>query len=357
MAQESDGGQKTEEPSQRRLQRARDEGQVAQSREINTWFLLATSGIIVIFLAPAIGHSLVGLLGAFVDPTRFLSADGILWPAVVADLRAVMAAFVLPMLLLTAAAAAGTLAQIGFVFATDKLGFDVSRVSPLAGFGRLFSFRSLVETLKSLAKMVLVGTVAATMLRGEIMRVPLLGLAPEDLPAEIERLVLRLLLGVLSVLTVLAGADYVYQRLSLLRSLRMTRREVKDELKQSDGDPLIKARLRQIRTERARRRMMAAVPGASVVITNPTHFAVALKYEMGESGAPRVVAKGADLIAQRIRDIATENGVPVMENPPLARALYASVELDREIPPEHYKAVAEVIGYVFRLKGKIRPPT
>ena len=166
---------------------------------------------------------------------------------------------------------------------------------------------------------------------------------------------LRLLLGVLMVLTVLAGADYAYQRLQHMRSLRMSKREVKDEAKQSEGDPMIKGRLRQIRMDRARRRMMAAVPTASVVITNPTHYAVALKYDMGATGAPRVVAKGSDLVALRIREVAAENDVPVVENPPLARALHANVALDAEIPPEHYKAVAEIIGYIFRLKGKIRP--
>ncbi len=130
---------------------------------------------------------------------------------------------------------------------------------------------------------------------------------------------------------------------------------MREEVKQSEGDPLIRARLRQIRMDRTRRRMMAAVPGASVVITNPTHYAVALKYELGAAGAPRLVAKGKDLIALKIREVAAENNVPVIENPPLARALHAGVEIDREIPPEHYKAVAEIIGYVFRLKGKLRP--
>lgn len=171
---------------------------------------------------------------------------------------------------------------------------------------------------------------------------------------EIYRLVLRLLLGVLAVLTVIAVGDYVYQRFSFMKSMRMSKQEVKEEHKQQEGDPMVRARLRQIRMERTRRRMMAAVPGASVVVTNPTHFAVALKYEMGAAGAPRVVAKGADLIAQKIREIAEENDVPIVENPPLARALYAGVEVDQEIPREHYRAVAEIIGYVFRLKGKIK---
>jgi flagellar biosynthetic protein FlhB len=140
-----------------------------------------------------------------------------------------------------------------------------------------------------------------------------------------------------------------------MNSMRMSKQEVKEEYKQQEGDPFMKGKLRQIRTERARRRMMAAVPNASVIVTNPTHFAVALKYEMNSAGAPRLVAKGADLVAARIREVAREHGIPIVENPPVARALYATVELDQEVPPEHYKAVAEIISYVFRLKGKIRP--
>jgi flagellar biosynthetic protein FlhB len=135
----------------------------------------------------------------------------------------------------------------------------------------------------------------------------------------------------------------------------MSKQEVKEEYKQQEGDPFMKGKLRQIRTERARRRMMAAVPNASVIVTNPTHFAVALQYEMNSAGAPRLVAKGADLVAARIREVARAHNIPIVENPPVARALYATVELDQEVPPEHYKAVAEIISYVFRLKGKMRP--
>jgi flagellar biosynthetic protein FlhB len=157
-----------------------------------------------------------------------------------------------------------------------------------------------------------------------------------------------------AVLAGLAVFDYGYQYFDFRKSMRMSKQELKEEYKQTEGDPFIKAKLKQIRQERARKRMMAAVPDASVVITNPTHFAVALKYELGAQGAPKCVAKGADLIAARIREIAQENDVPLVENPPLARALYASVEVDQEIPPEHYKAVAEVISYIFRLKGKLK---
>jgi flagellar biosynthetic protein FlhB len=165
----------------------------------------------------------------------------------------------------------------------------------------------------------------------------------------------RMLVGVLAVVSVIAALDYLYQRFEFTKSMRMSRQELKDELKQTEGDPHVKARLRQIRMERARRRMMAAVPDADVVITNPTHFAVALVYDMETMAAPRLVAKGTDRIALRIREVAEEHDVPVVENPPLARALHAGVELDAEVSPEHYKAVAEVIGYVMRLRGE-RPP-
>jgi flagellar biosynthesis protein FlhB len=356
MAQESDDGSKTEDPSQRKLQHARAQGQIAQSREINTWFMLATSALLLTFFAPSIARTLGRVLGAFADPQRFISADGILWDAVRADLGSVVTAIALPLVILMLSAAAGSLVQTGFVFATEKIGFDLSHISPVAGVMRLFSTRNVVELLKSIAKLLVVVAVSWLLMRGEIDRIALITtLAPEDMLGQISHLVMRLLIGVLVVLSALAGMDYFYQRLNVMRSLRMSKREVRDEMKQSDGDPLIKARLRQIRTERARRRMMAAVPGASVVITNPTHFAVALKYEMGAAGAPRVVAKGADLIAKRIREVAAEHEIPVVENPPLARALFAGVDIDCEILPEYYKAVAEIIGYVFRLKGKIGP--
>jgi flagellar biosynthesis protein FlhB len=355
MSDAFDDGQKTEDPSARKLQRARSQGQVAHSREINTWFMLAAGAGVILFLGPALARSVALELAAFADPARFLAEDGVKWNAVLTPLRHIGTALLVPAVVVMAAALAGNLVQNGLVFATEKIGFNPSHISPIAGFSRLFSFRAMFETLKSLAKVMLVMGVAAMMMRGELDRISLLSMmTAEDIAGEIERLVLKLLLGVLMALSVLAGLDYFYQRLNFLRSLRMSKREVKEENKQSEGDPLIKGRLRQIRMERARRRMMAAVPKASVVITNPTHFAVALKYEMGAAGAPRVVAKGKDLIALRIRDLARENDVPVVENPPLARALHAGVELDHEIPPEHYKAVAEIISYVFRLKGKIR---
>jgi flagellar biosynthetic protein FlhB len=356
MAEEQDSGQQTEEPSQRKLQHARQRGQVAQSREVNTWFMLMAGTGIMLFIAPSAAGKIATTLRLFLDLGRFLNADGIRWNAVEGTLGQLSFILVLPLLVLVIAAVSGTVLQVGLVFATEKIGFDISRISPLGGFKRLFSFRSSIEFFKSLVKVAMVAAVAGWVAFPTVDQLARITREPaEALPSEIEHLILRLLFGVLAIVTVLALFDYVYQRFAFMRSMRMSKQEQKEENKQSEGDPVIKARLRAIRMNRARKRMMAAVPKASVVITNPTHYAVALAYEMGETGAPKVVAKGADLVAQKIREIAKEHDVPIVENPPLARALYASVEVDREIPSEHYKAVAEIISYVFRLKGKLRP--
>ena len=353
---EADDSSKTESPSQRKLTRARNQGQVIQSREINSLFMLSAGAAIMLLIAPSLAGRLDTALARFLDPASLMDGGGVLWGAVGALLWQMASASILPLLLLLAAAIAGSVLQTGLVFATDKIGFDISRLSPLTGLQRLFSLRAVVEFLKNLAKVAAVMAVCGGLIMPELPRLPaLIGMDAGPLAAEILRLLTRLSLGALLLIAGLAALDYGYQRFSFMRQMRMSKQEVKEEHKQSEGDPMIKARLRQIRVERARRRMMAAVPSASVVVTNPTHYAVALKYEMGSKGAPKVVAKGADLIAKRIREIAEENDVPLVENPPLARALYATVDLDHEIPPEHYRAVAEIISYVFRLKGKLHP--
>jgi flagellar biosynthesis protein FlhB len=350
-----DDSQKTEQPSGRKLAKARSQGQVVQSREINSLFMLGTGAGLILFAAPSLAARLNHTLARFLDPATLLDANGIRWHAIELLLRQIGAGFIVPVLLLVVMAIAGSVMQTGFVLATDKIGFDASRLSPISGFERLFSFRGLSEFLKGVIKAAIAAAIAAWLALPEVAHLPLFtSLDAMALMGELRSLILRLTGGVLAFLAVLALLDYGYQRFIFLRSLRMSKQEVKEEHKQSEGDPIVKARLRQIRMERARKRMMAAVPTASVVITNPTHFAVALKYEMGDKGAPRVVAKGADLVAHRIREVARENGVPLVENPPLARALYATVDIDREIPEEHYRAVAEIISYVFRLKGKPR---
>jgi flagellar biosynthetic protein FlhB len=347
---------KTEQPSARKLTRARERGQVIQSREVNSLLMLASGAAVSLLLAPSLVRDLAPALARFLAPAALLSAESVRWEAVRQLLAGIAGALLLPLLLFVGAALAGSLLQTGLVLATEKIGFDLERLSPLAGFRRLFSLRAVLEFLKGVAKALLVAAIAAAVLSPELARLPSLSsLEPQGLAAALHRLLLHLAASVLALTLALAALDYGWQRFSFLQSMRMSKQEVKEEQKQSEGDPMVKARLRQIRMERARKRMMAAVPGASVVVTNPTHYAVALKYEMGAAGAPKVVAKGADLIAQKIREVAEAADVPLVENPPLARALYATVEIDHEIPREHYKAVAEIISYVFRLKGKLRP--
>jgi flagellar biosynthesis protein FlhB len=353
MAEEQDSGQQTEEPSQRKLQDARKRGQVAQSREVNTWFMLMAGAGVVLFMGPAAATNMTTTLRAFFTLQHYLTPDGLNWDSIKATVGQMGFLLVLPLIIFVVAAAAGTLLQTGLIFATEKLGFDLSRISPMGGLKRMFSMKSGIELLKSIAKIAAVAAVAGWMAMPSMGALDYMIREPiEAMPHELYKMMLKLLIGVLGLVTVMAMFDYAYQRFSFMKSMRMSKQEVKEESKQSEGDPIIKARLRAIRMNRARKRMMAAVPKASVVVTNPTHFAVALSYEMGASGAPKVVAKGADLVAFKIREIAQEHDVPIVENPPLARALFANVEIDREIPPEHYKAVAEIISYVFRLKDR-----
>jgi flagellar biosynthetic protein FlhB len=243
------------------------------------------------------------------------------------------------------------LAQSGLIWAPGRVQVDFGKVSPLKGWQRLVSTNALVEFAKSLLKLAAVTAVMATLLIPALAGMetwPAFSLA-----ATVDRatqLLMRLSGAVVAMMTMLAIVDYAYQRFSFLKQMRMTKQELRDEFKQSEGDPVIKSRIRRLRQERVKKRMMAAVPGATVVITNPTHYAIALAYEAETMTAPKVVAKGVDFLAQRIREIALENNVPVIENPPLARALHASVEVDDEIPPQHYQAVAQIIGFVMRAR-------
>jgi flagellar biosynthesis protein FlhB len=356
MAEGADDSQKTEEPSGRKLARARDKGQVVQSREIHNWFMIGTSLGLIYYLSGPAARSITSDLLRYVEMPHQYAANAALWRAVIDTLENVAMTFAVPLALLVVAAIAGTVSQIGLLVAAEKIHPSIGNLSPAKGFSRMFSARGLVEFLKTLLKVVAVAAVAAMMMRPEVDRLPSLsGMDAATLLAELWRLVVRLAFGVFCALTLIAIFDYAYQKFSFTKTMRMSKQEVKEEHKQSEGDPMVRARLRQIRMERARKRMMAAVPSASVVVTNPTHVAVALKYELGGLGAPKVVAKGAELMAQRIREIAREHDVPIVENPPLARALYGSVEVDQEIPAEHYKAVAQIIGYVFRQQGKIKP--
>ena len=343
---------RTEEPTSRRLQQGRERGQVAQSQDVRTWAVLAGGTLALAFVAQAAAERLARNCLRFLDhPERIdigvgQSQAGL--ARVLLDVGWVLAPIILLLLVLGVGSA---LAQSGLIWAPSRIQPDFGKLSPAKGLQRIASLNALTEFVKGLVKL---GVVAAAMTALLIPAVAGLETWPAaSLTATVDRamhLLVRLSGAITALMTILAILDYVYQRFTFMKQMRMTKQELRDELKQSDGDPYIKSRIRRLRQERAKKRMMAAVPGAAVVITNPTHYAVALAYEMETMTAPKVVAKGVDVLARRIREVAEANGVPIFENPPLARALHASVEVDDEIPAEHYQAVAQVIGYVMRAR-------
>jgi flagellar biosynthetic protein FlhB len=350
---DEDQSQKTEEPSQKRLGEAQSKGQVVESQEVSHWFTLAAATLVVGLFGAEIGHRLVTGLTPFLAAPHAMLADSGHLAALFARIGAEIGlVLVPPVVVLVAAALLANRLQHPLVFSLEPLRPKLESLNPLQGLKDLFSSTAAVDLAKSLLKLVLVAAAAAWVLWPERHRVEtVITMELADIVLLVRTLTLRLMIAVLSVLALIAGADYGWTWWRHHKNLRMSKQELKDEQKDAEGDPKIKAKIKQIRIERAQRRMMAEVPKASVVITNPTHFAVALRYE-GGMAAPRLVAKGVDALARRIREVAEANGVPVVENPPVARALHAAVELDQEIPPTFYKAVAEIIGYVMRLQPR-----
>lgn len=351
---EQDDAQRTEDPTPKKLEEARKRGQVPMSKETNTWLMLFISTIVIVAFGPEIASRLTVLLRAFMDQSWQLpgvpGASKVL-RGLTMDVIAIMA---IPLLVLFVAAMAGPFAQVGPLFSPESIKPKLDKLSPIQGFKRLFSKRSFFEFFKGVLKVVIIGIVSYVILK------PYFALLPNiiDMPIalllkEMMGIFIKLMTGILVVLFLLAGMDLLFQRWSHMQQMRMSRQEIRDEYKQTEGDPQVRSRLRQMRMERARKRMMQNVPSATVVVTNPTHFAVALKYDPEEMDAPVCVAKGQDVIALKIREVAAANDVIIVENPPLARTLYTVLEIDDVIPSEHYKAVAEVISYVFRIKKKL----
>ncbi|MFL5331952.1 MAG: flagellar biosynthesis protein FlhB [Geminicoccaceae bacterium] len=351
MAEDTEPSQKTEAPSQRRLEEARAKGQLVVSREVGTLLLLATASLLAGAAAADSARGLVGLGRALLAQATLVTFDvpaleRLLW-ALAGELGRVLA---LPLLALLAAPIAAAILQNAVVWTSEPLQPKLERISPLAGAKRLFSLRSLLELAKSVAKVLLVGSALSLLLWPEApAMIASSGLEVGPLLGYLADLLTRTFMVLALAAAIVAAVDYAHQRAEFMRQMRMSRQELQDELKQSDGDPHTKQRLRGLRLERARRRMIADVPRATVVITNPTHVAVALRYAPGETAAPEVLAKGVDSLALKIRQIAAANGVPVIENAPLARALHAGCDIGDLIPPAHYQAVAEIISYVLRL--------
>jgi flagellar biosynthetic protein FlhB len=350
---EDDGGERNLDPTQKKLDQALEKGDVAKSHELNTWFVLAAGLLGFYLFAPSAAADLTASWRGFMQNAGRLSVDGamLLDTARTLTLGAGLA-IGLPLILLLIASIAGNGIQHRLVWSLEPITPSLSKISPIAGFKRLFGQAAWVNFGKGIAKIAIVGAVMTFVLWPD--RDALTAMVRADLPALspfIFWLIVKLLASSLAILTLVALADWLYQRYAWYERQKMSIQELKEEFKQSEGNPEIKAKIKQIRRQRSARRMMANVPKASVVITNPTHFAVALRYEAGMA-APVCVAKGLDTVALRIRSVAEEHGITVVENPPLARALHATVEIDQEIPGEHYKAVAEVVSYVMRLKKR-----
>jgi flagellar biosynthetic protein FlhB len=348
---------KTEAPTPRRLNDAREEGQVVRSVEINTAALILCGTLLLQFagsglvgaLKQLIVGSLTGLPGLEINEAWMRQNV----PNIVLNVLPNQLVIIGGVLLVGVAI---TVAQTGFLWSGKNMGFQFKRVNPVSGFKRIFSTRSLVELVKGLLKLVLVIMITYSYLQESVAK--LLVLNQMDLSVAIGQfmgLALGLGMRVGSVYLAIAVADYAYQRWEFMRSMRMSKQEIKEEFKRNEGDPFLKSRIRGQQQRMARGRMMANVPKATVVVINPTHLALALEYQPGMA-APKLLAKGAHKIAERIVRIARENHIPTVQNIPLAHAIYRMVEVNQEVPPDLYKAIAEVLAYVYRLQGKRAQP-
>lgn len=353
MAEDTDQEDKTEDPTERRVEQAIERGDVPKSVESATFFALAAGTLGLMIASGTAAGDFMGGMRAFLVNAHQVSVDraGLMGLAGFSTWKFFVAVGIPFAFALIAGVLSGLIMHRP-LWTVEPLMPKLNRISPIAGAKRIFGREALVQFGKSLAKFILIAAVMFFVLEPEMSRVAtLVQVDPVRLLDVSAQLSFKLLGGVLMVFAFLAAADILYQRFTWRRRLRMTREEMKQEFKETEGSPEIKAKIRRLRIEVLKKRMMAQVPKASVVITNPTHYAVALKYEPGMN-APVLLAKGVDSLAFRIREIATEHEIPVVENPPLARALHARVEIDQEIPEEHYKAVAEVIGYVMRLRRR-----
>jgi flagellar biosynthetic protein FlhB len=351
MAEEFD--EKTEQPTPRRREKAREKGDVPKSRELTSLFPVWTILLYLLF-GSAMFTSLLNYFGSSLRRGVTMQlTENTLMDVFKADTMQV-GMIMLPLLILILI---GVLVvhflQTGFLISTQPLAPDLSKLDPLKGIKRIFSVVTLYETIKGIFKIAILGTILYLMLKKEVFNIPLL--IDMDITsivgfgfAQIKKIVLISAI----VLTVFAAVDFAFQRWQYTRNLRMTKQEIKEEQKEIEGSPMVKARIKSIQREMARKRMMQEIPRADVVITNPTHFAVALKYETGKGSAPKVVAKGQNLVAQKIKEIAKSSGVPVFEDKPLARALF-TLDLNQEIPEVFYKAVATILAQVYKMKGRV----
>lgn len=353
MAEENDQ-EKTEQATSKRRQNAREKGQVTKSRELASVAVLGACLVYFYFDASDLTARLMALMKTSLRKSgqTNISIDTIqpLLTDLVFQTFALLAPFLLVALI---AGLMINILQVGILFSAEAITPKYSKIDPVKGFQRLFSLRSLVELVKNILKMVIVGFVAYLTVRGEAQNLlPLVDFGVWDILGYLGRVSFKILYSTCWVLVILAILDYGYQKWEHERSLKMSMKEIKEENKESEGDPLVKGRIKKLQREMARKRMMAAVPKADVVITNPTHFAVAIRYEPETMNAPCVIAKGADFLAEKIKEIARKSGVPVIENRLVAQVLYKVTPVDHAVPENLYKAIAEILAHIYSLKQK-----
>jgi flagellar biosynthetic protein FlhB len=353
---ETDDDDRTEEPSQRKLEQAREKGDIIYSPEVGAALsLIATTALIAFLSGPMASRMAQSFVGFIAMPDQYSADSGSLRAIAFSVAIKMLAVFGFAALALAGAALASRYLQDRPTFTAQRLSPSIDKLDPMKGFKRVYGKAAFASFLKSLAKLGIVGAAMVWALwpnDAALQQSSLLD--PHAILPYVRDRAVALMMALAGAAAVLAITDYVFTRQSYMKKQRMSRREIKEEMRQSEGDPIVRARLRQIRNERSRKRMLASVPQASVVITNPTHYAVALRYERGETPAPVCLAKGVDAVAQRIREVAEEHDIPIVENPPLARALFATADVDEPIPREHFEAVAKVIGFVMRLARRRR---
>ena len=345
---------KTEEATGKKLSEARKKGQVAKSKDVSLAVSLVTCTMLIIIATGIIGSTLKDVMQYYLQSGILQEINELSLKTIFVNIVVKAALCILPVIIpIALAGIIGNFIQVGFLFTTESLKPSFGKLNPINGFKNMFSKKSLVDLAKNTIVVTLISILAFSFVKENYSEILQTGnMRISELGVEVRNLILGLFFRICLFMVVLAIADFVIQKRIFKKDMRMTKQEVKDEYKQMEGDPKIKSKIKQKQREIASRRMMEAVPNATVVVTNPTHLSIAIKYEDGEMNAPKVVAKGADIVALKIKEIAKENDVPIMENKTLARMLYEKVEIDEEIPHDMYQAVAEILAMVFNLKNK-----
>lgn len=349
-------GEKTEKATPKKRQDARKKGQVLKSQDVSAAIALLILFLLLIFLAPMMFE---GLYSFFIQQLtknmliETISADIVM--EMYSESITEMAKIVLPIMIVAVVVGIGSnFLQFGFLFTTETLKLDLKKIDPIKGIKKIISVRAIINLLKSILKISLIGAATAIVIIINLDTVLSLAFhSPWDILAIVAKLVAYMGIAASIMLLVISLFDYIYEKFEYEKQLKMSKQDIKDEYKNAEGDPLIKSKIKQRQREMAMRRMMQEIPNADVVITNPTHYAIALKYDEDSMDAPTIIAKGTDFIAQKIKMIAKENDIVMVENRPLARAMYDQVEIGDQVPEEFFKAVAEILAYVYRIKRKI----